>query len=111
MGNETGETPTPPPFPLGHRARHLKRAKIPWPSFARTGIPAFPTVPRLREKCSNKLKGWTQGNESSYFCASNSEGVDAPRLLRSPSLHFNRTVTQIRGRYRHRWGSHSLGPQ
>jgi hypothetical protein len=28
MGNETGETPTPPPFLLGHRDRHLKRAKI-----------------------------------------------------------------------------------
>ena len=27
MGNETGETRTPRPFPLGHGARHLKRAK------------------------------------------------------------------------------------
>jgi hypothetical protein len=26
-GNETGETQTLPPFPLGHGARHLKRAK------------------------------------------------------------------------------------
>jgi hypothetical protein len=27
MGNETGETQTLPPFPLGHGARRLKRAK------------------------------------------------------------------------------------
>jgi hypothetical protein len=27
MGNETGETQTLQPFPLGHGARHLKRAK------------------------------------------------------------------------------------
>src|SRR5882672_5761869 len=55
MGNETGETPTPPPFPLGHGARHIKRAKIPWPSCARTGTPASQPF-RDSEKSAHLLK-------------------------------------------------------
>src|SRR3977135_2008331 len=38
MGSETGKTRTLPPFPLGHGARHLKRAK---PTPARRFPPAW----------------------------------------------------------------------
>ena len=55
------------------------------------GHTSLSTVSRLREKCSpaqNMFEGWSQGNESFFFWASNSDGFDAHCILRSGSLAY-----------------------
>jgi hypothetical protein len=68
MGNETGETQTLPPFPLGHGTRHLKRAKLSGPSiFEPHRTPALARSLRLRNNLKARLSPWGAGVEIAFL--------------------------------------------